>query len=467
MSVISGITSQIKVLLGEIQQKYPQERVVAVQTDNGTSSVNQIVVNERIYEVCYCHSDLQIRESLSKAADSDASLLIITDFATEELEQDLLARLARRKVFSLQPWEILLGSFQARAAAPPLRKHKWIARFLLDDVPANGYPPAASGILDEETVWKIILVDHFGMSAARPDLKDLLFWTLETEKLKLFGDYPEEVQNGIRDWIWRTAGETSRTFFSAVKNGEGEKLIALGLACEIISEHRQIPEITRSAVRIERYFDNQLLPADASRELASAAAAVINHPRAAQPNALKKIFAQADEILNEILIGDYAYLSSTLPSGFTARLKKYGQELISLTASKTIKNNQSLYRAASEILAHRLIKTETERREKVEMSLRLANWLAAEPTKDFDDFTDAANFYAAEISYVDWARKIILHGDADEIFAEGLTRLQKLVTAKRERQNENFGRLFADWGLREERNRKRRCAYNTFYTLSF
>jgi PglZ domain len=79
------------------------------------------------------------------------------------------------------------------------------------------------------------------------------------------------------------------------------------------------------------------------------------------------------------------------------------------------------------------------------MSLRLLNWLAANSPTEFDSFPAAAQFYARETSYVDWARSVILHGDTNDTFAGGLTALQKLVTQKREEQNKNFGHLLVGW----------------------
>lgn len=445
MSVNTFVIAQIKAQVGAIQKKYPQERIIAVQTDEGWKDNSEIIIEGRTYKVCRCNSSLQIRESLIDFNSSEESLLILTGFDTKDLDHDITARLARRKIFPLDPWEILRELFQAREVSPRLLRQKWIAQFLLGDIPADGYPATPSGVLDEETVWKIILIDKMGMRSARPDVNDLMIWSLDTGKLEGFKVYSEEIQRSIQEWIKNSAGELARLIFAAVKEGAGNMLVSLGLACEIIFAGQDEPQLKQSSVRLERYFANQPLPEIVLAEFASAALNTVNYLRQAKPAAVHKIFAQTEEILNDIHISDFAYLSTVLPLGFEGRLTNYGKELIKLTQDKTLKISDSFRAAFDKALIHQLALQNKNRRTKIEMSFRLINWLISKPPTEFESFDSAAKTYASEISYADWARNVILHGDANATFAAGLTGLQKLVTGKREEQNKSFGHLIVSW----------------------
>lgn len=445
MSINSYINTQIKAQLQAIQKRHPNEHIIALRNENGLDKLAEISVGDRTYKVCFCDSSLQIREALISFNGSNDSLVIITKLDTNELEHDIIARLARRKVFPLDPWGILLEIFQAREVAPRLLKQKWMAELLLTDIPVEGYPTTPSGVLDEETVWRIVLVDKFGMRTARPDINDLLIWSLENEKLEIFSGYSEGVQTGTQEWVSKSAGEISRVFFASVNSGFGHLITALGLVCNVISSGQEIPEISQSFVRLERYFSNQPLSGRALLELAKAAASTVNYLREAKPDSLHKIYGYTEDILREIHISNFAYLSAILPIGFEARLANYGKELINLTQAKVVKQSVNLWESFQKVLQHQLISQDDERKEKIEMSFRLLNWLITKPSTEFDSFASASKLYIQEISYVDWARNIILHGDTNDTFASGLTALQKLVTHKREEQNKSFGHLIASW----------------------
>ena len=64
--------------------------------------------------------------------------------------------------------------FRARQLDPRLATHEWIADALLQKVPAGGYPPVASGVLDADTVWMHLCQQHLGLPDGRPDALALI-----------------------------------------------------------------------------------------------------------------------------------------------------------------------------------------------------------------------------------------------------------------------------------------------------
>ena len=65
-----------------------------------------------------------------------------------EDDHGLIARLARRRVFTPQTLDILTELFSARIIDPRVLSTKALVEALLDRVPVTGYKPVAGGALD-------------------------------------------------------------------------------------------------------------------------------------------------------------------------------------------------------------------------------------------------------------------------------------------------------------------------------
>ena len=116
-------------------------------------------------------SVLALRERLVDLPDDGPPLVVLTDLPEAELGRDLLARFAHRRVFSIEPWQLVKDRFRAVNVDPRLaRHHAWAARALLDAEPEAGYPPVPSGFLDAETAWRHLFKTLVGTKrgGARP-----------------------------------------------------------------------------------------------------------------------------------------------------------------------------------------------------------------------------------------------------------------------------------------------------------
>lgn len=448
MSLSVATVSQIKAQLHAIHKKFPNERVVAVQTNSLWEDEPAIASGETMFRVYQCRSSLQIREALAKSDDASGSILILTELETDKLEHDLLARLARRRIFTLDAWGILLDQFHARTVSPRLAKQKWIAEFLLIEVSRDSYPAAISGVIDEETIWRIILVDKFGFPIARPDLDDLLVWTLSSEKTAFFNSCSAEIQQSVQDWIFETAGDTTGLVFAAVRSGFADSIISLGLVCEVVfAEQNQ--ELSQAAARLERFFGDQPLRQSNALEFANSAVSVIEKSEKNYHHILPEIFNRAEQILAEIKAQDYTRLSRVLPGAFEARLTDYSNQLTALLSKPALLPNAQLLEAFNNARIHRQAAADPKRKGKVEMSIRLFNWLTAPAAREEaaaeTSFALAAELYVKELSYVDWARNIVLHGDSNQHFSTALDRLLTIVIKRREKFNRAFGKQLAEW----------------------
>src|SRR5208337_4814176 len=61
--------------------------------------------------------------------------VLITNLDEKQLSDDILVRLAKRKLFPIDSWQIVRSLFQAHAIDPRLTRHRWIADHLMEFIP--------------------------------------------------------------------------------------------------------------------------------------------------------------------------------------------------------------------------------------------------------------------------------------------------------------------------------------------
>ena len=117
----------------------------------------------------------QVREALLDAERNKGRIILLTKLQQADLGHDVVARLARSRLFAIDHWASLCALFKAkeldRSICDPA-----IAQALLEYAPPDGYPPVSAGILDAGTVWRAISRHVFEMGESEPDLVSLLLW---------------------------------------------------------------------------------------------------------------------------------------------------------------------------------------------------------------------------------------------------------------------------------------------------
>src|SRR5207302_7824133 len=119
---------------------------------------------------------LEFREALDRAETLDRPTVILTPLEQDRLGQDVVARLARARLFAIDLWESVKGLFKARQLDPSIRD-RCLAQALLVHVPGEGYcPTVPAGVLDAGTIWRTLFHFAFGMDDRDrdPDLAALL-----------------------------------------------------------------------------------------------------------------------------------------------------------------------------------------------------------------------------------------------------------------------------------------------------
>ncbi|MEZ6051281.1 MAG: hypothetical protein R3C02_07840 [Planctomycetaceae bacterium] len=159
--------SQIKAQVAAIRQKVPQAKVIGIHSPGRWTGEPIARDGDQDYAIHQCDSPLSFRLALRQTTDEQMTKVLITNLDEHDLGDDILLRLAKRRLFQIDPWQIVRSLFDAHAVDPRLTKHAWIAESLLELIPTEGYPAARGGFLDAETVWPLLLRQAIGLGAER------------------------------------------------------------------------------------------------------------------------------------------------------------------------------------------------------------------------------------------------------------------------------------------------------------
>ena len=173
----------IRAQVQSIREKARREdpRVFGFKAEGGWSGAPTLEIDGESFVVAPCRSTLEVRERLAQSEGDGHRLILITTLSESDLGEDVVARLARRRLAPIDPWEGAVRLFQASKADPRLRRDGWMANALIESAPPNGYPAVPAGVLDRDTAWTAFLVHRLGMLDGRPDAVSLLRWTLDPQ----------------------------------------------------------------------------------------------------------------------------------------------------------------------------------------------------------------------------------------------------------------------------------------------
>ncbi len=449
--------SQIKAQVAAIRQKVPQARVIGIRSRGRWTDSSPQRDSEQEYVIHQCDSPLSFRLALRQPAAENTTKVLVTPLEEKELGEDVLLRLAKRRLFQIDSWQIVRTLFDAQAVDPRLTRHAWLAETLLEYTPSQGYPPARGGFLDAETVWPLLLRRAFDLPGDTPDLTGLLMWSLDAAATARFRLAQAELRKETVAWLAETAGPVAETIMACIRRQNRPDAVPLGLAAGVIYHPAAIGRLEKATGKLEERFLGGHTPEPEPMQRWSAAATeVVRRLRHAEPKTYHQVLQRTDEILREVQADTQAYLSDTSPQGFDQRLARVGKILRDVVQRDCWERVDELTDAHRAVRSHDLAACEVRRLERVDMALRLARWLkvslvtdgganAEEPMTNPQSFAEAADAYLREGGFVDWARLSLRSGDPVRTLSEAYARLFERVTEIRQRQSQTFARLLADW----------------------
>ena len=421
-----------------------EARVLGIQAARPGAWPERIRVGARQFRLAWCESPLSAREALLDGDAGTEGLILLTDADDQALGADVLARLARGRVFRLQSWELVRDLFQARDIDPRLGKLGWIADLLVERAPASGYAPAPGGFLSADMAWQQVLSASLGIADPRPDGLALVEWTLREEASNRLQALAEPQRTDVAGWVAAAAGPAGRPVVACVAAGKGADVLPLGLLCDLLFREggQADPGLSAAAARLERFTDGQRIEPLGGRRWGEAAVAAL--ARLPDPARVRTLLARADTLLAELGLTAQAEASDVLQAGFDARLERYAEALAAAVPAPSAPRLTQAEAAAARVLAHGQARHHTGRCARIRMSLRLLRWLAS-PERTPGDFPAAAKSYAEEGAFVDWARMTLLGGDDLGPLSGAYAGLALAVRARRERLNRRFAELLLIW----------------------
>ncbi len=381
--------------------------------------------------VTWCRSMLEMREQLS--GPEPGRLVLVSPIEEHELADDIRARLHKRTLLPVDVKEVLKQRYGARTIDLRVGGDAVLCSALLR---CEGRPVIPGGVLHEEAAWQVVCPEVFGIPTARPDTADLLRWMAETADQRFSAAEPE-LRSRLAVWLKRSTGAVAELLLSVVEAGHAPNAVALGLVLRGVLADGSRPELAQALVRMERFTGNRRLVRDQAETWAAAAESLLQG--AVSNNLPGNPIETADRLLEQIGVGEFAYLSRWSAQGNRQLIDEFSAELSDLPSNPT-----RLTGLLATLKQRYWLESEKPVLGRMEMAVRLLRWVhTAEPT--ITGLDDAALWYAREGSWVDWARTRIRGGYERGSLASALARLSSAAKERRERFSRQFASALAAW----------------------
>jgi hypothetical protein len=390
---------------------------------------------------------IQIREALLEAEANKNRIILLTKLQQGELGHDVVARMARSRLFPIDHVASLCGLFKAkeldRSICDP-----GIAHALLEYSPRDGYPPVSAGLLDAGTVWRAVCRHVFDMGDREPDLVTLLLWATTENGPKRYLEAAEEVQSSLRNRLVANLGETADAILRFIDSNAGPDAVALAAACQVIFGKDSDEVLDASAARLEQYHQNKPITKTTGRMLGHLATEAIadldrrtDDPRIAQAH-----LQRADELLKQFRCEQFSFRSDLTPESYDQRLSRFGEQIKTAVANPADTELRNCEQLQEQLTTHRLAKQPryAEQLSRTKMAVRLVRWLRAEIPSS-PNFSDLAAAYSRELAFVDWAREAIVRGDDVSQLSAAYQILDAAVSERHGQFSKTFAEGLADW----------------------
>ncbi|KKL48959.1 hypothetical protein LCGC14_2320300, partial [marine sediment metagenome] len=427
-----------------IRNKAPHARAFGIFTHGRWSGPSLDGDGEHRIAVYQCDSPLQMRLALQEAPTEANATVLITPLDQSRISDDILMRLAQRRLHSLNSWEIVRQLFRAQHLDPRVTRHTFLADLLLEHAGTRSFPPAAAGLVDAETIWSILLEERLGLSGPYPDIVEILRATVESDLASRWQQNSQEFRTAATQWVGQYGGDAALAVLSCAADEHGDKALAIGLVMGVVFDEDVGHELDKAAGRLETFVGVDNLSAEDARRWRDAASGCL--ARLARPQQ-RQCLDDAEAVLRAIGADPHAWRSAELDSGLEQRLARLGQAFSAHVTSRAKIVSQELQGVYDAVRTHRRARLADRRMVRAEMALRLSRWLAdreAEPAADPTTLEESAKRYAADGALVDWVRHVLRGGEANQELATSYMKLVEHATELREAENRQFAELLRE-----------------------
>jgi hypothetical protein len=388
----------------------------------------------------------QIREALLDAERSNARIILLTTLRQGDLGNDLVARLARSRLFAIDHWASLCSLFKTKELDRSVCDSS-LAEALLECAPVDGYPPVSAGVLDAGTVWRAACRHVFEMGDREPDLVTLLLWATNKLASSRYLNVNEELRTSLRERLVMNLGDAAASILRFVECQAGADALALAVVCQVVFGDENTEILDAAAARMEQYHQNKPIAKHVGQSLARIANdAIADLDRSEDPRLAQQHLQRADELLKQFLCEDHAYRGRLTLLGYEQRLSRFGAQVEASIAMPGEQAIAECERYQGVITEHRIavIGRRTDQISRTQMVLRLIRWLSR-PGLTLQSFPEFAQAYRKELAFVDWAGESICRGDENAGLSQACQLLDQTVLERREGFNKLFAESLSGW----------------------
>lgn len=437
---------QISAQLEAVLTREPTALAVAIRSAIKQDWPDAVVQRGRRFSLRWCDSMLAMREALCDVEHidaADAGLVVLTPLGTNEIAEDIAARLARGRVFQPEGWEIVRQLFSAKEVDARLGRFSWMPQALVDGAAQGSYTPVANGFLDLETAWKELLQRFLQLEVPRPGATDLLRWTMQPSADASLNLLPASAHSDTLRWLGESAGTVGNMVLACVEAGRTGDAMALGLICGVLyaTAGEGQAALGHAAIRLERFVNDTHVGVTEGRAWAEAARQLV---RDGGTEVYRPALERADVLLNDLRVAEFAHLSDVLSLGFDQRMRSFAAHLTQHAQTPTDETLAAVEDAANRVLTHLLAASQPQRADRVEMARRMARWLVR-PATTATSVADLVCWQADEGSFVDWARFRLLGGDELVEVSQAYAAVRTVVIARRNALGSQFASALQRW----------------------
>ncbi len=417
--------------------KEEKRQFVAIKADALPDGPIPFELDGEAWEAHPVRSTLQARRVMSKAG-ADGRRVLLTSILDDELGEEVMARLAQRRVHRVEPWQLVRSAFDAQSIDPRVTQQGWMAQVLLENMPPAGYPPARSGILDLEAVWAA-LGRALGLEGGEPSIEALIEACQESVLADRWGVASSRLRDGFRERVVSRHGAAAEAVSSLLDKGKARSIVALGLIAEAAT---RLDSSDASRARVEVRLEDRHGLSAGRAELGAAVQEWCRHRvGAGRGGELKPYFKQAEDLASELDALMILGASEVHPHGFVARARQVARAVQAAVVDPRAAALQQQMEVATQNLESHLLAEREERCRavlaKVRDARRLTRWLAT-PRDDEPSLSGLAARYRDEGAWVDRARYPLSRGHDDEQLQEALSELGRAVRERREAESKAF-----------------------------
>ncbi len=432
---MSSATAALKALTSHVLPRMEDpQRGIGVHLDAPWAGEASLRLGTGEVPVIWCESTLAAREAMVARAQAPEPWVLLTPLQERELGDDVLARLFRCRLLRLDRWRILRDRLGAHRVDPRLRRLPWLADAMLQ-VPLPS--KVASGFLDAETAWGILLAGYFGLQEPRPDLRALLAWSRSADASAWRTNVDTELLREAAAWVRESAGEAGARILGMAHGGRALDALPLGIVMDLVfGEHGDDTGLRVAAARLERFVDDQPIAVTVGRRWGREAAAVLRREIRTGGAEVEALLQRAEAIGRQVDLGDATAQSRLLPSALTCRWQ-------SLAAALEGGDARALEEALAGVREHAL--ASDDEKEAARQLVRLKSWLLGGEREAPASMPGFGKWSLEEGAWVDRLRNGLRARSLPAAVEPAAGKLLGEADRRREDLNRAFGARLAGW----------------------